>query len=115
MDKVLSCVERIRVIRGVNYGIITYEMILDLFVLFDLNERQMKNVYKCLKNEKIIPISEEDMPQKLRELKNPPSTTLVQKELDEQTKREIRRVRFEKMLVTYRREVNDKPQFSCKI
>lgn len=114
MDKVLSCVERIRVIRGVNYGIITYEMIQDLFVLFDLNERQMENVYKCLKNEKIIPISEEDMPQKLRELKNSPSTTLVQKELDEQTKCEIRRVRFEKMLETYRREVNDNPNLAVK-
>jgi len=38
MDKVEACLERIRVIRGVNYGIITYKQIQSVFNLYNLDE-----------------------------------------------------------------------------
>ena len=38
MDKVNICLERIRVIRGVNYGIITYKQIQSVFNLYNLDE-----------------------------------------------------------------------------
>lgn len=45
MDKVLACVERIRVIRGVNYGVITNEQIQDLFTSLNLDDEQKKGVF----------------------------------------------------------------------
>lgn len=45
MDKVLACVERIRVIRGVNYGVITNGQIQDLFISLNLDEEQKKEFF----------------------------------------------------------------------
>ena len=112
MDKVVSCIERIRVIRGVNYGIITNEQIQELFVFFNLNEEQKKSVYASLEKDKSTPIPEDEVPQKVRDLHNPPPIVVVPQELDEQTKRELRRKRFEKALGTYRQDLIDKPILS---
>lgn len=109
MDKLLKCIERIHVIRGVNYGIITKEQIQDLFTSLNLDEKQKKEVFLILEKESIIPISEDEVPQKIRDIQNPPVVKKINKELDEQTKRELCSARFEKILEEYRRDVNDDP------
>ncbi len=109
MDEVISCIERIRVIRGVNYGIITNEQIQDLFVILNLDEKQKESVLAILEKDKITPIPENEVPQKVRDLNIPPSIKVVPQELDEQIKCELRRKRFEKVLDTYRQDLKDKP------
>lgn len=109
MDKVISCIERIRVIRGVNYGIITNEQIQELFVFFNLDEEQRKSVFAVLEKDKITPIPEDEVPQKVRDLHNPPPIVAVPQELNKETKSELRRQRFEKALDTYRQDLKDKP------
>lgn len=109
MDKVVSCIERIRVIRGVNYGIITNEQIQELFVFFNLDEEQKKRVYVNLEKDNITPISEDEVPQKVRELHNPPPIKVVPQELDEQSKRELHKKRFGKILEEYRQDLKEKP------
>ena len=49
MDKVEACLERIRVIGGVNYGIITYKQIQSVFILYNLDEEQKRKVFESLK------------------------------------------------------------------
>lgn len=112
MDKVVSCIERIRIIRGVNYGIITNEQIQELFVFFNLDEEQRRSVFAILEKDKITPIPEDEVPQKVRDLHNPPPIVVVPQELDEQTKSELRRKRFEKVLDTYRQDLNNKPNLA---
>lgn len=113
MDKVVSCIERIRVIRGVNYGIITDEQIQELFAFFNLDEEQKRCVYASLKKDKITPISEDEVPQKVRDLYNPPPIVVVPQELDEETKSELRRKRFEKVLDTYKQDMKNKPNLAA--
>lgn len=112
MDKVVSCIERIRVIRGVNYGIITNEQIQELFVFFNLNEEQKKSVYASLEKDKITPIPEDEVPQKVRDLHNPPQIVVVPQELDEQSKRELHRKCFETALDSYRQNLKNKPNLA---
>ena len=109
MDKVVSCIERIRVIRGVNYGIITNEQIHELFAFFNLDEEQKKSVYVNLEKDNITPIPEDEVPQKVRELHNPPPIKVVPQELDEQSKRELHKKRFGKILEKYRHDLKEKP------
>lgn len=109
MDKVLACVERIRVIRGVNYGVITNEQIQDLFTSLNLDDEQKKGVFLILDEKSIIPISEDEVPQKIRDAQSPPMVKVTHKEIDEQTKRKHCSERFEKMLAAYRSDENDDP------
>ena len=109
MDKVLACVERIRVIRGVNYGVITNEQIQDLFTSLNLDDEQKKGVFLILDEKSIIPISEDEVPQKVRDAQNPPVVKVPHKELDEKTKRELCSARFEKMLAAYKSDENKDP------
>lgn len=109
MDKVFSCIERIRVIRGVNYGIITNEQIKDLFLSLNLDEKQQKCVLLNLEKDAIFPISDDEVPQKIRDVQNPPVVRAPHKELDEQTKCELCSARFEKMLTAYRSDENVDP------
>lgn len=60
MDKVNICLERIRVIRGVNYGIITYKQIQSVFNLYNLDEEQKRAVFESLKKSRVSP-SENDV------------------------------------------------------
>lgn len=114
MDKVISCVERIRIIRGLNYGIITNEQILDLFARFDLDEDQKKSVFAILADDKIIPIPEKEIPRNVRDLQDPPTIEVVHKEIDEQSACERRGKRFEGMLEKYRQDVKDNPELVVK-
>lgn len=109
MDKVLACVERIRVIRGVNYGVITNEEIQDLFTSLNLDDEQKKGVFLILDEKSIIPISEDEVPQKIRDAQSPPVVKVTYKEIDEQTKRRLCSERFEKILAAYRSDENDDP------
>jgi len=109
MDKVLACVDRIRVIRGVNYGVITNEQIQDLFTSLNLDDEQKKGVFLILDEKSIIPISEDEVPQKIRDAQNPPVVKVTYKEIDEQTKRRLCSERFEKILAAYRSDENDDP------
>lgn len=109
MDKVLACVERIRVIRGVNYGVITNEQIQDLFTSLNLDDEQKKGVFLILDEKSIIPISEDEVPQKIRDAQSPPVVKVTYKEIDEQTKRRLCSERSEKILATYRSDENDDP------
>jgi len=109
MDKVLACVDRIRVIRGVNYGVITNEQIQDLFTSLNLDDEQKKGVFLILDEKSIIPISEDEVPQKIRDAQSPPVVKVTYKEIDEQTKRRLCSERFEKILAAYRSDENDDP------
>ena len=109
MDKVLACVERIRVIRGVNYGVITNEQIQDLFTSLNLDDEQKKGVFLILDEKSIIPVSEDEVPQKIRDAQSPPVVKVTYKEIDEQTKRRLCSERFEKILAAYRSDENDDP------
>jgi len=109
MDKVLACLERIRVIRGVNYGVITNEQIQDLFTSLNLDDEQKKGVFLILDEKSIIPISEDEVPQKIRDAQSPPVVKVTYKEIDEQTKRRLCSERFEKILAAYRSDENDDP------
>lgn len=110
MDKVLACVERIRVIRGVNHGVITNEQIQDLFTSLNLDDEQKKGVFLILDKKSIIPISEDEVPQKIRDAQSPPVVKVTHKEIDEQTKRKLCSERFEKLLAAYRSDENDDPR-----
>ena len=60
MDKIATCLERIRVIRGVNFGKITYSQIQNVFALYQLNEEQKRAVYESLKNSAICITQDDD-------------------------------------------------------
>lgn len=62
-----------------------------------------------LEKKSIIPISEDEVPQKVRDAQNPPVVKVPHKEFDEKTKRELCSARFEKMLAVYRSDENDDP------
>ena len=96
-------------IRGVNYGIITNEQIQDLFVSLTLDEEQQKCVFLNLENDAILPIYEDEMPQKIRDAQSPPVVKVTYKEIDEQTKRKLCSERFEKILAAYKSDENDDP------
>lgn len=114
MDRITSCVERIRVIKGVNYGVITNEQIQDLFVALDLNKEQQVQVLSILEKEHITPIPEQEVPQKVRDLLVPPSAKAIPKQLDEQTKRQLRRELFDRILNAYRRDLDAAPDLAAR-
>ena len=60
MEKVNNCIERIRVIRGVNCGVITNKQIDLLFDVLDLNEQERKRVFEILKEDNIVPVLESE-------------------------------------------------------
>lgn len=114
MEKVISCIERICVIRGVNNGIITNEQLQNLFLLFEMNEAQKKKVFSILEKDKIIPIPEREVPQEVSNLHNTYSAKVVTKEFDEQSECESRRKRFEKVLDIYKKDLTDNPILSTR-
>lgn len=61
MDKVKECLDRIRVIRGVNYGQISDEQIRTVFEIFDLNEAQRAQVFEQIHDMGIRLISESEL------------------------------------------------------
>lgn len=105
MDQVKMCFERIRVIRGVNYGIITNEQIRDVFMLYQLSEDQQKQVYELLQSSGIYPIPEEEANQAVyarktaqeKEIQNVPN---CEKRTDDEKPAyvESREERFEQVL-----------------
>lgn len=59
-----------------------------------------------LEKEAIVPISEDEVPQKIRDAQNPPVVKVPRKEMDEQTERKLCSERFEKILESYRNDEN---------
>ncbi len=111
MDKVKDCFERIRVIKGVNHGIITNELIQHLFFIQDLNEEEKQKVFELLKQNNIIPISEADVPESVSE---PPKFVPVQIEnkTDEDEERaKLRKKRFEKEVESFLDHTYKKPTY----
>ena len=51
MDKVLTCMARIRDIKDANHGIITYRQIKELFLVLCLSEEEKRNVFERLKGQ----------------------------------------------------------------
>ncbi len=111
MDKILSCVERIRIIRGVNHGVITNKKIQDLFIIYDLDEQQRKSVFEILEKDMIIPVSEE-IPQKVQASNAPSQSQAEHRELDEQTSNVLRKERFDMMLDKYKQAIKDNPDIT---
>ena len=74
-----------------------------------MDKEQQKGVLLNLEKDAIFPISEDEVPQKVRDAQNPPVVKVPHKELDEKTKRELCGARFEKMLAAYRSDENDDP------
>lgn len=71
MNKVQDCLERIRVVRGSNYGVITNEQIEIIFDAQCLNGCERKYVLGRLKENGIVPISEDESYFKWKETKFP--------------------------------------------
>lgn len=111
MEKVLDCVGRIRIIKDINYGIITNEQIQELFIFFDLNEEQKRNVFAVLEADNIVPICENEIPQKIRGLKKPSKHKVIPKDSSEQSKYKTHRKFIEKILNDYREKSKDNPYF----
>ena len=109
MEKVYSCLTRVRVIRGVNHGIITNEQLSFLFDVLNLNEEERNTVLRILEETHIVPMLEDEVPQKVRELYNPPPITVVHKKIDEQTERDIQRNRYAEVRDAYKQALNDNP------
>lgn len=109
MDKVYSCLARVRVISGVNHGIIANEQLSFLFDVLNLNEEERNTVLRILEETHIVPIPEDEAPQKVRELYNPPLITVVHKKLDEQTERDIQRNRYVEVRDAYSQALKNKP------
>lgn len=60
-----------------------------------------------LDEKSIIPISEDEVPQKIRDAQSPPVVKVTYKEIDEQTKRRLCSERFEKILAAYKSDENE--------
>lgn len=60
MDNVKECFERIRIIRGVNYGLITKDQIKDAFISFSLTEEEQESLWNMLEENEIVPMEEDD-------------------------------------------------------
>lgn len=61
MDKVKACIERITVIKGVNYGQISNEQLQDVYILYSLSEQQQEQVNEWMRQIGICPIPESEM------------------------------------------------------
>ena len=107
MDKFKSVIDRIRVIKGVNRGIITKEQIDHLFLMYELDEKEQQKVFDFLKQNEIIPIAEDQVPKEekkaFEQLPEPPS------EPSEQEKEEVRKKRFESKLKGLIDAINEHP------
>lgn len=114
MDRITSCLERARVIKGINYGIITNEQIQDLFAVLGLDKEQQARVLSILEAEHIVPIPEQEVPQKVRDLLDPPTVKAVPKQLDEQAKQQLRRELFERSLNAYRQDLEASPELAAR-
>lgn len=62
-----------------------------------------------LDEKSIIPISEDEVPQKIRDAQSPPVVKVTYKEIDELTKRKLCSERFEKILAAYKSDENEDP------
>lgn len=116
MDKVKSCYERIRVIRGVSYGFISYEQIQDLFDIFQLDNGQQQSVMEMLENEGCCPVREDEIPKRpFNEDSAPKNTDRLELETDaivesnEQASKMRRQSYREEMLQSYLQAVKDNP------
>ena len=115
MDKVNICLERIRVIRGVNYGIITYKQIQSVFNLYNLDEEQKRAVFESLKKSRVSPSENDGMASPF------PGTAIVRKELDQDVgsddeesnknkqREENRKKRFDEKLQQCKRDIDENP------
>lgn len=88
MDKVNLCLERIRVIRGVSGGKISYEQIRTVFVTCDLDEEQQEQVFELIQNIGIEPYSEIDMCEPMQEetMKQPKKRLISTNDIEEHYK-----------------------------
>lgn len=66
MQVVKQCFERVRIIRGVNYGIITNEQIELLIVMYQLTEEQQRYFFDLLREHGIQPICDSEVPEKAK-------------------------------------------------
>lgn len=64
MELVKECIERIKVIKGVSNGLVSYEQIKTIIDFYDLNEEQIKALMKELDSNNIQPIPEAKFPRK---------------------------------------------------
>lgn len=115
MDKVEACLERIRVIRGINYGIITYKQIQSVFNLYNLDEEQKRAVFESLKKSRVSPSENDGMASPF------PSTAIVRKELDQdvesddkesnnnEQREENRKKRFNEKLQQCKCDIDENP------
>lgn len=95
MDKALACFERIRVVKGVSGGIITNEQVDSLCSIFGLDEAEKQHVLELMARERIVPIPEDEVPEKLRPApKKPPEP----KEMTPEEWKQIYKERFSEAL-----------------
>ena len=104
MDKVEACLERIRVIRGVNQGIITYKQIQSVFNLYNLDEEQKQAVFESLKKCRVSPSENDGITSPF------PGTTIVRKEFNQNGENDDKDARNNEQ-----REVNRIKRFNEKL
>jgi len=66
MQVVKECFERVRIIKGVNYGIITNEQIELLLERYQLTEEQQRHFFALLREHGIKPINDSEVPDKVK-------------------------------------------------
>lgn len=101
MDKVSMCLERIRLIKGVNYGVITNEQVKELFEIWDLDKSQIQAVYDSMKINGIVAIPESEVPNKVR------GESCIKSEQRVLSEEELKQVYKERFDVTYNNYIAD--------
>lgn len=115
MDKVNMCLERIRVIRGVNYGIITYKQIQSVFNLYNLDEEQKRTVFESLKKSRVSPSENEVITSPFpgaaldRKESNPDGKSVDKDTNNNEQREENRKKRFDEKLQQCKCDIDENP------
>lgn len=114
MDKVISCLEHIQFLLRAIGGRITNEQIQLLLVSDDLDEdeQQKKRLFELLEENKIFPISEEELHPKAQ-ASNVPAQPKVERNEDDKELRNARcKEHFESLLKQYKNKLKEKPNLA---
>ena len=109
VEKVLACVERIHVVKGVSGGFITNEQVDSLCSIFGLDEQQKQQVLVKLEENGIVPIAEEDVPEKYRPA---PPESPQPKEVTPEEREQIYKERFTEEFEKFQRAIEDEPELA---
>lgn len=111
MDKVSMCLDRIRLIKGVNYGVITNEQVSELCEIWALDENQKQEVSDLMKANGIISIPASEIPEKVMPQNNPKSEPRM---LSEEELKQIHKERFDAAYKNYKGKIEGDPLLATR-